>query len=60
MSEKMHVRDKLRGALDHLESACNLLLSARNECEITNRSYAKLGKDIAEMERQIKYLLGEE
>ena len=60
MSQKMHVRDKLRGALDHLESACNLLLSARNECEITSSSYAKLDNDIAEIEWQIKYLLGDE
>ena len=56
----MHGRDKLRGALDHLESACNLLLSARHERELTTRSYAKLGKGIAEIEREIKYLLGEE
>jgi len=56
----MHVRDKLRGALDHLESACKLLLSARNEAEITSKSYARLNNDIADVEWQIKYLLGDE
>tara|TARA_R110000751_G_scaffold294296_1_gene402198 strand:+ start:67 stop:243 length:177 start_codon:yes stop_codon:yes gene_type:complete len=55
-----HPRDKMKNALDHLEEACNLLHSCRNEDEISLYQYNKLNGDIWKIEQQIKMLLGVE
>tara|TARA_R100000742_G_C4230752_1_gene52381 strand:+ start:490 stop:675 length:186 start_codon:yes stop_codon:yes gene_type:complete len=58
--DERHPRVKMTNALEHLEDACNLLLSCKNNGDITERSYKKLSNEIWELEYQIKYLLGEE